>query len=382
MKLADFFVELGLEGDNAFLKGMRAVDSTIKGVTVATGALIAATAGAFYGMSRLTQSASKTGAEYKKFQSLTGVNVDTLQKWETAARKASVSEESLRSSIIGVQDAITQMQLGGGAPKGLVFLQELEGFDPTRMEDAFYMLSQIQRLSQKLSPQMMREFAGSFGVDADMLSAMRQNAFNPEAMRGGATYTRKELETLKTMSGQWNKILNDMEVGANKFAAQFGDDFVNLVDNIMNKFNELVDKFNGLSESKELVDGLKVGFEALYKVIEMLFDLTVKFLESDFFRKGMRGISAISSAVSNTLSGKSGGIKDMVASLITGHDLSKRIVGPARPSTSTSSSTVTDSSNHNYNITIQESSDGRETATQLQNVLNRTYKARAGALSE
>lgn len=378
MKLADFFVELGMEGDSAVVKGMNLVDSSIENATMAAGAFIATLSGAFYGMSRLSQAASKTGAEYKKFQLLTGVGAKQLQEWENAARKASVSEDSLRSSIVGVQDAIAKMRTGGGAPRGLVFLKDLEGFDPSRMDDAFYMLTQIQRLSQKLDPAMMREFAGSFGVSADVLTAMRENAFTQQNMSGASSYTQREIDALKRMSGEWNSVLNRIEVGTNKFATKFGDSLIGSIDKAIDRFDIFLNKLEGLSDSEDLIDGLKSGFDALLKVMEMVFDLSIKFLESDFFRKGMKGISAISSAVSGSLTGRGDGIGTLLKSLLTGVDLTQKIVGPAR---SASSNSVTNRT-ENVTFNIEEARDGRDTAAQVQQILNTTYQARSGGLSE
>jgi hypothetical protein len=262
MNIGELFINLGIKGAE---KTVGALGGVRKGLGEISSMSLEAKAGllaVFYGLERLTQASNGMGTNLRNFNALTGLSAKSLQQWQYAARQAGISGEEMTGSIKGVQNAMTNMALGKGAPEGLgIIAQAVGGLDPSKLQDTFYMLSKLQEAARKLPAAVGNVVLKSVGLNEGTISAMRRGAFNAEAFRNAPTYSEREIQQLDKANIAWSNLSNKIQMAVGRWNAEHGpklvDDISKLTDNIL----KLVDAFTKLADKLKLFEGLGKVFE-------------------------------------------------------------------------------------------------------------------------
>lgn len=287
MNIAELFVNLGIKGAE---KTVGALGQVKKGLGEVGSMSIEAKAGilgAMYGLERMMAISGQAGTGLVNFAALTGLSAKGLQQWQYAARQAGVSAEEMTGSLKGVQNSMTNMLMGKGAPEGIALLSKaVGGLDPTKYKDTFYMMTKLQEGIQKMSPEMGQMVAKSFGVSEGVISAMHRNVFTPDMLKKAPTYSDGETKSLDKSNVAWANLGNKIEMAFGHFNAKHGQTMVGDISKVVDQVVRLAEAFERLSEKLKL-------FQLLGKVFDgwgMIFNGAANAV--DDITKNKKGIGA------------------------------------------------------------------------------------------
>lgn len=263
MNVGELFVSLGVKGADQSAKSIDGVRKGLGEVRSMSLEAKAAIIGVVYGLERLMSNSAKTGTDLSNFNALTGLSAKSLQQWQYAARQAGVSSEEFTGSIKGVQQSMTNMMLGKGAPEGMAMLANKVGFDPKRARDTFYVMEQLQKFAKTVPPDVANAMIKSFGVSEGTIAAMRKNVFTPEMFKKAPTYSDKEVNQLSKVDVAWSNLGTKIQMAMGHFTSKHGMKLVGDISKITTEVIKLVESIT------QLADKLKI-FEAIQKVAELI----------------------------------------------------------------------------------------------------------------
>lgn len=261
MNIAELFVNLGIKGAE---KTVGALGSVKKGLSEISSTSLEAKAGilaAVYGFEQMMARSGAMGTTLTNFAAATGLSSKTLQEWQYAARQAGVSGEELMGSVKGVQNSMTQMLLGKGAPEGLGIVSKTVGFDPKRARETFYVMEQLQKAAQALPKDVGRKVIESFGISEGVFAGMQRNKFTPEIMAKAPKYSSKEQTSLDSSNIAWANLGNKIEMAFGHFNAKHGGMIVGELAKVVDQVMKLAEAFERLAEKMKLLQLIGKAFE-------------------------------------------------------------------------------------------------------------------------
>jgi hypothetical protein len=262
VNIAELFVNLGIKGSE---KTVGALSNVRKGLGEVSSMSLEAKAGilaAIYGFERLMSASAAVGTGLTNFNALTGLSAKELQQWQYAARQAGESSDEFTGSLKAVQNSMTNMLLGKGAPEGLALVAKAtKDFDPSRVRDTFYVMQQLQKAAQLLPKDLGNQALKSFGISEATIAAMRRNAFRPEMFAKAPTYSDRETAQLDKANIAWSNLGNKIEMAIGHFNARHGTQLVNDLSKITDQVLKLVEAFQRLAEKLKLFQWIGKVFE-------------------------------------------------------------------------------------------------------------------------
>jgi hypothetical protein len=284
MNIAELFVSLGVKGSE---KTLGALGGIRKGLGEVSSMSLEAKAGilaAVYGFERLMSASAAVGTGLVNFNALTGLSAKQLQQWQFAARQAGESSEEFTGSLKAVQNSMSNMLLGKGAPEGMALVAKAtKDFDPTRVRDTFYVMQQLQKAAQLLPKDLGNQALKSFGISDATIAAMGRNAFRPEVLSKAPTYGDREIGQLDKANIAWSNLGNKIEMAFGHFNASHGAQLVQDLSKVTDQVIKLVEAFQKLADKIKLFDWIGKVFEGW----------------SLIFSGAAKGVDAISGAVSD-----------------------------------------------------------------------------------
>ncbi len=274
LKVGELFLNLGIKGAD---KTLGAVSAGVKGMgelkSMSLGAK-AAIAGAIYMLQDLMSDSAKMGAGLSNFTALTGMSAQSLQQWQYAARQAGVSGEELTGSLKSVQNAMTNMLLGKGAPEGMAMLANKVGFDPAKARDTLYVMQQLQKFAQQVPQDVGNNMLKSFGLSEGTIAAMRKNAFRPEVFAKAPRFSDKEIGALSKVDAAWANLGQKVQMAFGHMTAKDGLRIVNEISKMTTEVLKLVDAMVKLADRMKIFQIIGKSFEGLAMITRGLTSLT------------------------------------------------------------------------------------------------------------
>lgn len=261
MNIAEFFLKIGLKGADETAKGVGKVTQGIGDAVSKSLAFKAALAGMAYGLQRVMSKSSEAGASINQFENSTGLSGKLLQQWQYAARQFNVESEEMTGSIRSVQDAMTNMLLGKGAPEGFGMVANMVDIDPERVRDTYYVLEKLQEFAKKVPADVSKSMLKSFGLSEGIIAAMRQNAFRPDVFSQAPIYSDKEVKQLRKVNVEWDNLYDRVGKAFGRINALHGEGLVKDIGGVVDKVLLLTEVLI------KLADKLKI-FELVGKSIE------------------------------------------------------------------------------------------------------------------
>lgn len=282
MNVGEFFISLGIKGSGKTVGALNSVKTGLGDVKSMSLEAKAAIIAAVYGFEQLMKSSSQAGTNLENFNALTGISAQTLQQYQYAARQVGVSNDEMRGSFVSVQNVMTNMRLGKGAPEGLGMLQRKVGFDASKaLKDTEYVMKKLQEYANSEKEVSMRNSVlKSFGLSDTVIAGMARNAFRPEVMAKAPRYNDQEVKQLDRVNAAWSNLGNKMQMAIGHFNALHGGQLVNDISKIADKVLVLVEAFMRLAEALHV-------FEGIGKVVDVLAMIT---------GAGASGVKAITGA--------------------------------------------------------------------------------------
>lgn len=268
MTIAEFFVNIGIKGDGGVKKGLQGVKGGLSDVKSMSLEAKAAIIGAIYALERMMSTSAKSGTGFMNFATLTGQSAEELQRWQYAARQVGVAGEEMEGSFKAVQQAMTNMLLGKGAPEGMAMLANKVGFDPAKARDTFYVMEQLQKFAKTVPADVGNNMMKSFGVSDNVISAMRQNAFRPEVRNKAPMYSDSEIGRLQKVDVAWANLGNKFQMAMGHLTAKHGLGMVKEISQLADQVLKLLSAFTLLAEKLELIKGIGKVFEGWTKIFE------------------------------------------------------------------------------------------------------------------
>ncbi len=261
MTIAELFVNLGIKGDgtaNKALKGVKGALGEVKSMSLEAKAAIV---GVVYGLEKLMSASAQQGTNLTNFNALTGLSTQSLQEWQYAARQAGVSSEELTGSVKGIQQAMTNMLLGKGAPEGMAMLANKVGFDQKRARDTFYVMQKMQEFAKSAPADVTSQMLKTFGASEGVIAAMQRNSFRPEVMAKAPKYSTGEVNQLQKVDVAWSNLGNKIQMAMGHFTSKHGMQLVGDLSKVVNEVVKLADAFMKLAETVKLFQGIGKVFE-------------------------------------------------------------------------------------------------------------------------
>ena len=272
MKIAELFVGLGIKGGDESKKQVQDVDKSLKGV-VSTGLAVKAGLIAItYGLQRLMNKSSMAGASLNQFENSTGLSAKRLQQWQFAARQFNVESEEMTGSVKSVQDAITNMLMGKGAPEGFGVVANMVNVDPKRVRDTFYVLEKLQEFAKQVPADVSKSMMRSFGLSEGVIAAMRQGAFNETVFRKAPTYNDGQIKALRKLNVGWSNMGDRIEKSLGALNAKYGGQLLKDIGRISEKLLRLIDLLASLAEKIKLFKGVTMVFDGWVEIFQLIND--------------------------------------------------------------------------------------------------------------
>lgn len=271
MKIAEFFVALGVKGSDKTSNAFKNVDksmASLKSTSLATKAAILAVV---YGMQRMMMNSSQMGMGLSNFASLTGLSAKELQKWQYAARRAGVSGDELMGNVKSVQSAMANMLTTGEVPKGFGLFSETVGFDMNKARDTFYVLKKLQEFARSnVAPELGNEIIKGFGITDNMISGFRDNIFREDIFAQAPAYNDKQIQQLKKVNVAWSDLGDKVNRAFGDFTAKHGMQLISDLTTLTGQVLKLADALAIAAEKFGFFDGLSKMVENLANIMTWL----------------------------------------------------------------------------------------------------------------
>jgi len=271
MTIAEFFVEIGVKGSDKTVNAFKSIKDGLGGMKSMSLEAKAAIVGALYGLERMMNQSAQLGSNLTNFEQLTGLSAKSLQQWQYAARQAGVSSEELTGNLKSVQQSMSNMLMGKGAPEGMGLLANKVGFDPARARDTFYVMEQLQKFAQSDVPKdLQNNVLKSFGLGEGTIAAMRRNVFRPEVFKQAPTYNDGQLKQLDRVNVAWSNLGQKIQMAFGAFTSKHGMQLVSEISKITTEVFKMADAFMKLAEKLkffELIARVFTGWGLIFNGI-------------------------------------------------------------------------------------------------------------------
>lgn len=261
MTIAELFVNLGITGTEKTVGALSNVKKGMGDLSSTSLEAKAAIVGAMYALQRLMSNSAQMGTGLSNFNALTGLSTKSLQQWQYAARQAGVSSEELTGSVKSVQQSMTNMLLGKGAPEGMGMLANKVGFDEKRARDTFYVMQKLQEFAKSQPADVGNNVLKSFGLSEGTIAAMRKNVFNPKTLAQAPVYSEGQIGQLNKVDVAWKNLSAKIEMAMGKFSSKHGLDIVKDISKLTDQVFKLIEAFSRLADKLKLFEGIGKVFE-------------------------------------------------------------------------------------------------------------------------
>jgi hypothetical protein len=167
VKVAEIFASLGFEVDD---KGASEFDKKITDIGNNLKKMTFAATAAIYAIDRFVDGATRASVAIGNFAVQTGLSAEKLQRWQYAAQMSNMAmdADTVTTSIRGLQQALTEIKMGGGNPEAFRWL----GVNPMN-KDAFEVLGQLRKGVANLDPAFASMYLRQIGLNEQWLNVLK-----------------------------------------------------------------------------------------------------------------------------------------------------------------------------------------------------------------
>lgn len=257
MKLAEFFVQLGVKADNQTLKnfsgGVKALRRELIGVQVAF-------AGAIFGLDRFVNGSLNGVVALKNLNKQTGLSIKELQKWQQAGQLSnlSLSADQIAQSIGNLEQNLSAIRMG----QGNIAPFQLLGIDVAG-KNAFAVLDQLRDIIKNIDPATATNLLGQLGLSPEFINVLKISRKEFQEL-GENTFLNKRQQddiddlgtTIKMLTLRFKALkdqavakiapeLNALIKNFFKWLKDNGDKVINTISTVANIFSSFVSAIGG-----------------------------------------------------------------------------------------------------------------------------------------
>lgn len=219
MTIAELFLNIGITGAQGVGRALGGIKGALGEVATSSLEAKAAVIGAVYGFEKITGFASQAGMELFKFNTITGLSTEELQRWQYAAMHFDVTGEEVAGTLKGIQSSMTNLKLTGNGPSGLGLLASSVGFDTRKMDDTYYVLGQIQKFVKTAPVSLGNEVAKSFGLSENFIQMLRLANIEKDKIRKTDIITPQQINQLVDVNKKWKDFWFNLKTTGVKLVA-------------------------------------------------------------------------------------------------------------------------------------------------------------------
>jgi hypothetical protein len=270
LNIAEFFITLGVKGDDKSVKQIKNVDGGLKEVASSGIAAKVAILGAVYALEKMMSQSAAAGLGIKQFAAFTGMSSDQLQRWQYLFKRSGVSADEVTSSLQGMQAAIVKWKMGDAPPRGLeVIARTLGDLDLSRLEDATYLMGKLREYAQKeknvgFGNQMLE----SMGLTPNAIAALRTSQVELSKVSPKMLYSDKDVGSLSKVQEAWTDLGDKVEHAFGKFTAKHGMEIVSGISMITEKIIIMSEKLTVLAEKIKIFKIIGMAFEGIGRLAD------------------------------------------------------------------------------------------------------------------
>jgi hypothetical protein len=219
------------------------VQSGLEGISAAGLAAKAAVLAVFYGLERMSAAAGKRGMELQQFAAATGLSAEMLQKWQYAAMQFGVGGEEVESTAKSIQNAMTNMRLGLGAPQGFQEFSRAVQLDESRLNDVFYIMKKLQEFAKQGDPAITKRLVESLGLGDKMFQFLRLNKVDVEKIKPSNIISDREIAHLAKVDAAWANLWYRLKLISAHQVSKYGLFAVDELSSALSQILKLTDAF-------------------------------------------------------------------------------------------------------------------------------------------
>ncbi len=267
MKIADFFVNIGIKGNATVKNALTEVKGSLSTARDASLGLKAGIFGAVVALEEITRRSVGAAVDLKNFAGATGLSTMELQKWGYWAEVNDIKAESMAETIKGLQSAQSALRLGQNVPAGAVY------FGLNQANNPIEMIEEIRKKIRSLGNDQKeignaRTMAATLGINSDMFAGFRIGTVGFKGLTAEMMLTEKEQEKLLKLNREWHMfwmsikgitqktIANDLAIPLSGFV----DTMTSAVKGLSELIKGIKDMPNALNAVGLAIGGLAVVF--------------------------------------------------------------------------------------------------------------------------
>lgn len=255
-------------------KAFSSIGRGLKGVTTLSRTAKVAILAAIYAFSRMAMKVGGQATSATNTTAYTGMNVETLQKYQHIAAKNESSADAMSESFRKLSESLGEFLTLGKAPEGWLRLQEIMGRsnNPYSQEEVDYFRRNPNALLQEVQEYAKREPIGwirNRNIDelfgSEIGDLIRRQLFTQKALSNAPFTSKEDIDYATKAKARINEILLRIEDVFGKFIIEHGEVLLNSIEKILPGLLELVKSLAGLLTNKDAIAGFR-------HLIDMLAD--------------------------------------------------------------------------------------------------------------
>jgi hypothetical protein len=295
--IGELFLNLGIRGGQATLSTLNAVKQGVGDLTHLSFTAKAGILGIFYALQQFTSSSTQTGTNLKNFNALLGVSNQTLQQYQYVAAQAGITNEEMASSFKSVQNVMTMMRFGKGAPEGMSMLMGKLGgqFDPNRAKtDTEYVMRKLQEYATLEKDVSKRNLVmKSFGLGEGVIAGMGRNIFTQSNISRSPFFNDQQVAQLDKINSSWIRLGIQIKMAVGQFNSKYGLELTNSISNIIKKIEKLIESLAHIAEKFHLFEIFGKYIDDWAKAFEIVAQSTDKLDKSKFINTSSKQFSNV-----------------------------------------------------------------------------------------
>lgn len=174
MKIADFFVDVGLMGADKLFKGLDTANKSltqIKESGLEAAEKLRSGFGKFEGAA---QNFSQFGTNLKIFASATGLSALELQKFQQAFLGVNVSAEETQGTIMNLQNIMSDIQRGRPVSQAVALALSKAHIDPANIKNIYEFVDKLRGVAKNMNVDIGRSIFQDLGVGTGFYQGLRR----------------------------------------------------------------------------------------------------------------------------------------------------------------------------------------------------------------
>lgn len=256
--IAELFVKLGITGSDKVTKDLEATERGMGEVASSGLAAKAAILAMVYGLEQMMAMSARSGTELQNLNAITGVSVQTLQRYNNAAKIAGGTGHEFSQSVVAIQKVMADLEAGRAMPSGAALL----GID-TRTRDPVKLFNDLTRAAQRFNGELANQALQSFGLDLNTIAQMRRGVFDESNLNKIPVLSDNAQKSLDNLNQQMNRLEVRIEQAFAGFFSKHGTDIVKDIAVVTEAIIHLADALQSAADKLQV-------FQAIGAVISML----------------------------------------------------------------------------------------------------------------